>query len=87
MADHVDKNKDAFENTLKINHHLSQATEHVLKGIKHTDMHTMIDGKPSDTEGVVLLKKDEKRRLRPVAKLVPKEVSHQILNNPRFAKA
>jgi hypothetical protein len=87
MAQHVDDNKGAFENTLKINHHLSQATEHVLKGIKHTDMDTAIDNKPSDTEGVVLLKKDAQRRLRPVAKLVPKEVSHQILNNPRFAKA
>jgi hypothetical protein len=86
LADHVDKNKEAFENSLKINHHLSLATEHVLKGIKHTDMQTSIDNKPSDTEGIVLLKKDEQRRLRPVAKLVPKEVSHKILNNPRFAK-
>ena len=87
MAAHVDSHKEAFENTLKINHHLSQATEHVLKGIKHSDMGTSIDNKASDTEGVVLLKKDAQRRLRPVAKLVPKEVSHQILNNPRFAKA
>lgn len=87
MAEHVEKNRDAFENTLKINHHLSQATEHVLKGIKHHDMHTMVDGKQSDTEGVVLLKRDQQKRLRPVAKLVPKEVSHQILNNPRFSKA
>lgn len=87
LADQVEKNRDAFENTIKINHHLSQATEHVLKGIKHSDMTTKIDGKSSDTEGVVLLKRDQQKRLRPVAKLVPKEVSHQILNNPRFAKA
>jgi hypothetical protein len=50
-------------------------------------MDTKIDGKAADTEGVVLLKRDQQRRLRPVAKLVPKEVSHQILNNPRFSKA
>lgn len=87
LADHVDQNKEKFENTIKINHHLSKATEHVLKGIKHPDMETSIDNKPSDTEGIVLLKKDQQRRLRPVAKLVPKEVSHKILNNPRFAKA
>jgi hypothetical protein len=87
MADHVEKNRSAFENTLQINHHLSKGTEHVLKGIKHTDMDTKIDGKAADTEGVVLLKRDQQRRLRPVAKLVPKEVSHQILNNPRFSKA
>lgn len=87
LAHQVDQNKDKFENTIKINHHLSLATEHVLKGIKHPDMETSIDNKPSDTEGIVLLKKDQQRRLRPVAKLVPKEVSHKILNNPRFAKA
>ena len=86
MAEHVEKNKAAFENTLAINHHLSQATEHVLKGIKHTDMDTKIDGKSSATEGVVLLRRDDQKRLRPVAKLVPKEVSHKILNNPRFGR-
>lgn len=84
LSEHVENNKEAFKNTLAINHHLSQATEHVLKGIKHTDMDTKIDGKSSATEGVVLLKRDDKKRLRPVAKLVPKEVSHKILNNPRF---
>lgn len=86
MAEHVEKNRGAFENTLAINHHLSQATEHVLKGIKHTDMTTKIDNKPSDTEGIVLVKRDEQKRQRPVAKLVPKEVSKAILNNPRFGR-
>jgi hypothetical protein len=85
-TEHVEANKPAFEHTLKINHHLAMATEHVLKGIKHPDMETSIDGKKSPTEGIVLLKKDEQRRLRPVAKLVPKEVSHAILNNPRFGR-
>lgn len=85
-TEHVDAHKDAFEHTLKINHHLSMATEHVLKGIKHPDMETSIDGKKSPSEGIVLLKRDEQKRLRPVAKLVPKEVSKAILNNPRFGR-
>lgn len=86
LSDHVDTHKDAFENTLNINHHLGAATEHVLKGIQHPDMETHIDGKASPGEGIALLKKDSEGRSRPVGKLVPKTVSHAILNNPRFGR-
>ena len=67
-----------------IRHHLGQATEHLLKDVHHPDMTTSIDKKPSAGEGIVLLKKDKTKAKRPVAKLVPQEISHAIRNNPRF---
>jgi len=78
---HVEKNSPHFQRSLDIRHHLEQATEHVLKGVKHPDMETSIDGKKSPGEGIVLQKDN-----RPIAKLVPKKVSNAILNNTRFKK-
>ena len=82
---HVDQNKEHFQRSLDIRHHLGQATEHVLKGVSHPDMETSIDGKKSQGEGIVLQKKDKAGKMRPVSKLVPVKVSNAILNNPRFA--
>jgi hypothetical protein len=81
MIAHVDKHAKHFQRSIDIHHHLEQATEHVLKGVKHPDMQTSIDGKKSAGEGVVLQKEG-----RPVAKLVPRKISNAILNNPRFSK-
>lgn len=81
MAAHVDKHAEHFQRSIDIHHHLEQATESVLKGVKHPDMETSIDGKKSAGEGVVLQKGG-----RPVAKLVPKKISNAILNNPRFGR-
>lgn len=81
LAKHVDKNAHHFQRSIDIRHHLGQATEHALKGIEHKDMETKIDGKKSPGEGVVI-----HRAGRPVAKLVPKEVSKALLNNPRFGR-
>lgn len=78
---HVDKHAHHFQRSIDIHHHLEQATEHALKGVEHPDMHTSIDGKKSQGEGVVLQKNN-----RPIAKLVPKAVSNAILNNTRFRK-
>jgi hypothetical protein len=86
LKSHVDKNSSHFQRSLDIRHHLGQATEHVLKGVEHPDMHTSIDGKKSQGEGIVLQKKDKLGKMRPVSKLVPVKVSNAILNNPRFAK-
>lgn len=83
-AAHVDKHAESFQRSIDIRHHLGQATEHVLKGVEHPDMETSIDNKPSQGEGVVLQKKDNKGKMRPVSKLVPVKVSNAILNNPRF---
>ena len=85
MQSQVDANKEHFQRTVDIRHHLGQATEHLLKDIHHPDMTTSIDKKPSAGEGIVLLKKDKIGVKRPVAKLVPQEISHAIRNNPRFA--
>ena len=84
-AAHVDQHAPAFRRSLDIRHHLGQATEHVLHGIEHPDMQTSIDGKPSPGEGIVIHKKDENGKMRPVSKLVPIKVSNAILNNPRFS--
>ena len=81
---HVDDNAEHFQRTIDIRHHLGQATEHLLKDVHHPDMTTSIDKKPSAGEGIVLLKKDKTKAKRPVAKLVPQEISHAIRNNPRF---
>ena len=81
MTAHVDKHAQHFQRSIDIHHHLEQATEHVLNGVKHPDMETSIDGKKSAGEGVVLQKGG-----RPVAKLVPRNVSTAILNNPRFGR-
>ena len=78
---HVEKHTPHFQRSIDIHHHLEQATEHVLKGVKHPDMETSIDGKKSAGEGVVLQKNN-----RPIAKLVPKKISNAILNNTRFKK-
>jgi len=81
---HVDKHAEHFNRSLVIQHHLGQATEHLLKGVHHPDVTTSIDGNPSPGEGIVLLKKDRLGLHRPVGKLVPKEVSHALLNNPKY---
>jgi len=86
LSAHVDKNAHHFQRSLDIRHHLGQATEHVLRGVKHPDMETSIDGKKSAGEGIVLQKKDKEGKMRPTTKLVPVKVSNAILNNPRFAK-
>jgi hypothetical protein len=78
---HVESNKEAFQRSIDIRHHLGQATEHLLKGISHPDMETSINGKKSPGEGIVLQKNN-----RPVSKLVPQKVSNAILNNTRFQK-
>ena len=77
----VKNNKEAFQRSIDIRHHLGQATEHLLKGINHPDMETSINGKKSPGEGIVLQKNN-----RPVSKLVPQKVSNAILNNTRFQK-
>lgn len=79
LINHVDDNKEHFQRSLDIRHHLGQATEHLLKNIRHSDMETSIDGKKSPGEGIVLQKNN-----RPVSKLVPQNVSHKILTNTRF---
>ena len=84
LSSHVDANHEHFQRSLDIRHHLGQATEHVLKGVEHPDMQTSIDGKKSQGEGIVLQRKIG-GKMRPVSKLVPRKVSHAILNNPRFA--
>jgi len=81
LINHVDTNKENFQRSLDIRHHLSQATESLLKNIHHPDMETSIDGKKSPGEGIVLQKNN-----RPAAKLVPQKVSHAILTNTRFQK-
>lgn len=86
LISHAQKNKSAFKRSLDIRHHLEQATESVLRGVSHPDLQTSIDGKPSPGEGVVLQRKDEQGRMRPIGKLVPKPVSHALLNNPRFGR-
>lgn len=86
MMQHVKDNSDAFQQTLQLRHHLNQATESLLKGLRHPDVETSIDGVASPGEGVVLAMKDKQGRSRPVSKLVSRPVSQKILNNPRFAK-
>lgn len=86
MIKHVEKNAPHFQRSLDIRHHLSQATEHVLKGVSHPDLKTSIDNKESAGEGVVLRQKDSSGKQRPVSKLVPQKVSNAILNNPRFPR-
>jgi len=81
MIAHVDQNAHHFQRSLDIRHHLEQATEHVLKGVKHPDMETSLDGHPSQGEGIVLQKEG-----RPVGKLVPKAITRAIINNPRFGR-
>jgi hypothetical protein len=77
----VEKNKEKFQKSIDIRHHLGQATEHLLKGVEHPDMETSINGKKSPGEGIVLQKNN-----RPVSKLVPQKVSNAILTNTRFQK-
>ena len=81
LLKHIDDNKENFQRSLEIRHHLGQATEHLLKNIHHPDMETSIEGKKSPGEGIVLQKNN-----RPVSKLVPQKVSHKILTNTRFQK-
>lgn len=86
MMQHVKDNTDAFQQTFQLRNHLSQATEALLKNLRHPDIETSIDGIASPGEGVVLAMKDKQGRSRPVSKLVSRPVSQKILNNPRFAK-
>lgn len=86
MMQHVRDNSDGFQRSLQLRHHLSQATEALLKNLRHPDIETSIDGVASPGEGVVLAQKDKQGKSRPVSKLVSRPVSQKILNNPRFAK-
>lgn len=86
LVHHVRDNQQEFDKTVQLRHHLSQASEYLLRGLNHSDLDTSIDGVASPGEGVVLATKDSKGRSRPVSKLVPKAVSQKILNNPRFKK-
>lgn len=79
-------NKEHFDRSLAIRHHMEQATEHLLSGIDHPDLETRIDGKKSPGEGVVLHKKDQNGLMRPVGKLVPKKVQYELGNNKRFVR-
>lgn len=86
LIDHVSDNREQFQRSLDIRHHLERVTDSVLKGVKHPDLGTSIDGKKSPGEGVVLQRKDSKGRMRHIAKLVPLSVQKALGNNPRFAK-
>jgi len=79
MAQHVEANKEHFNRSIQIRHHLQSATDHVLNGINHPDLSTSIDGKKSRGEGVVLRVNN-----RPAAKLVHSDIQHALGNNPRF---
>lgn len=81
LASHVDEHSKKFQSTFDLRHHLQKATDSALSGISHDDMKTSVDSKPSKGEGVVLRKDN-----RPVAKLVPSEISHHLLTNTRFQK-
>jgi len=87
LIQHVADNKQHFQRSFDIRHHLTQATEHVLKGVEHPDLQTYIDGKRSQGEGVVLSQQDEDGRARAVAKLVPWKTRRALRNNPRFGRA
>jgi hypothetical protein len=84
LAKHAEDNSEHFQRSLNIRHHLQAATDHALGGVKHPDLETSVDGKQSKTEGIVIQKKDNEGRLRPVSKLVHSDVQHALGNNPRF---
>jgi hypothetical protein len=79
MAQHAETNKEHFNRSIQIRHHLQAATDRVLNGINHPDLETTVDGKKSRGEGVVLRVGD-----RPAAKLVHSDIQHALGNNPRF---
>lgn len=81
LVSHVDEHAPHFERSMAIRHHLGKATDHALRGIEHSDMHTSIDGKKSPGEGVVL-----HRGGRVMTKLVPSSVQKALRNNPRFMR-
>lgn len=81
LVKHVEQNKKHFQRTFDVEHHLNQATEHVLKGISHPDVKPTIDGKHEPAgEGIVLSQKDKQHRLRPMVKLVRRSVSQKLLD-------
>ena len=84
MAKHVEQNAEHFHRSIQIRQHLQAATDHALNGIEHPDLQTTVDGKKSMGEGVVLRRKDNLGRSRPVAKLVHSDIQHALGNNPRF---
>lgn len=84
MARHAEQNTDHFHRSIQIRQHLQAATDHVLSGVNHPDLQTSIDGKKSIGEGIVLQRKDNLGRSRPVAKLVHSDIQHALGNNPRF---
>jgi len=81
MIQQVADNKEHFDRSLAIRHHMEQATEHLLSGISHPDLETRVDNKRSPGEGVVL-----QREGRPVGKLVPMGIQYALGNNPRFPR-
>jgi hypothetical protein len=84
MAKHVEANSDHFHRSIQIRQHLQAATDHALNGIEHPDLQTTVDDKKSKGEGVVLRRKDNLGRVRPVAKLVHSDIQYALGNNPRF---
>lgn len=91
LADHVERNREHFQRTFDIEHHLNMATKHVLRGVSHPDVKPSIDGvsKPHG-EGIVISRKDNKGRIRPLVKLVDRETSQKLLEpshqQERFGK-
>lgn len=86
MIQHVANNKEHFDRSLAIRHHMEQATEHLLNGISHPDLETRVDKKRTPGEGVVLQRQDTNGLMRPVGKLVPMGIQYALGNNPRFPR-
>lgn len=84
LIQHVADNREHFDRSLAIRHHMEQATDRLLSGIAHPDLETRVDGKRSPGEGVVLQRRDENGLMRPVGKLVPTSIQRALGNNPRF---
>lgn len=86
LMDHVNANAEGFHRSMQLRHHLQEATDYALSGLRHPDLKTAIDGTDSEGEGVVLSMKDSEGRSRPVSKLVTKKVQRALLTNQRFSK-
>lgn len=86
LMDHVKTNSEGFTRSMQLRHHLQAATDYAVKGIRHPELQTSIDGSKSENEGAVLARTDQQGRQRPVAKLVTSGVQRALLNNPRFGR-
>lgn len=75
LIDHVEKNKDVFENALNMHHHLQQAKNQLISALethKRGSMSYSITGNPSRPEGFVATVKNKQGESLP-SKLVSRE--------------